>query len=163
MATNPRIPHGFFKIMRFEGMWDFLSNFYPAPVTLDGQLYPSVEHAYQAAKVEPLQRDYFLTCTAGQAKRKNKGVALPAQWHSTKLTLMAMLVEQKFTYPDLRAKLITTQQAELFEGNWWGDKFWGVDSLTGEGNNHLGKILMKIRTRLQNEALWETFGVAQKD
>lgn len=33
----------------------------------------------------------------------------------------------------------------LVEGNSFGDTFWGVDARTGKGENHLGKILMKVR------------------
>lgn len=32
------------------------------------------------------------------------------------------------------------------EGNTWGDKFWGV--CDGEGENHLGKLLMEVRAEL---------------
>ena len=39
----------------------------------------------------------------------------------------------------------------LEEGNTWHDTFWGVDAKTGEGQNHLGKILMKIREELKEE------------
>jgi predicted NAD-dependent protein-ADP-ribosyltransferase YbiA (DUF1768 family) len=35
---------------------------------------------------------------------------------------------------------------ELIEGNWWGDTYWGV--CNGVGENHLGKLLMKIRDYL---------------
>lgn len=37
-------------VNRFAGIYEFLSNFYPAPVTLDGVVYPTVENAFQAAK-----------------------------------------------------------------------------------------------------------------
>lgn len=37
-------------IDKFEGEYRFLSNFYPQPVIFEGMLFPSVEHAYQAAK-----------------------------------------------------------------------------------------------------------------
>jgi len=37
-------------IPRFVDQYDFLSNFYPAKVVLDGETYFSTEHAYQAAK-----------------------------------------------------------------------------------------------------------------
>lgn len=44
-------------ITRFRDEYDFLSNFYPAPVSLDGVDYPTVEHAFQAAKTfDPKQR-----------------------------------------------------------------------------------------------------------
>ena len=50
---------------------------------------------------------------------------------------------QKFSDKKLQKKLIDTGDAELIEGNWWGDKFWGV--CEGEGENHLGKLLMEVR------------------
>lgn len=37
-------------IDRFSGEYRFLSNFYLAEVELDGEVYPTVEHAFQAAK-----------------------------------------------------------------------------------------------------------------
>lgn len=39
----------------------------------------------------------------------------------------------------------------LEEGNWWGDKFWGVGIKTREGYNHLGKVVMCVRERLRLE------------
>ena len=36
------------------------------------------------------------------------------------------------------------EEGEIVEWNNWGDKIWGK-TLNGEGENHLGKILMKIR------------------
>ncbi len=56
----------------------------------------------------------------------------------------------KFTrHFDLREKLLATGDRKLVEGNTWGDTFWGV--CRGNGKNHLGKILMKIRAELQAE------------
>jgi predicted NAD-dependent protein-ADP-ribosyltransferase YbiA (DUF1768 family) len=37
----------------------------------------------------------------------------------------------------------------LEEGNIWHNTCWSVDAKTGEGHNHLAKILMKIRAELQ--------------
>jgi predicted NAD-dependent protein-ADP-ribosyltransferase YbiA (DUF1768 family) len=49
----------------------------------------------------------------------------------------------------MREMLLLTGDCELVEGNTWGDKFWGV--CDGEGENHLGKLLMKIRAELAKE------------
>ena len=38
-------------IKEFQGQYRFLSNFWPAPVTFEGRTYPTVENAYQAAKI----------------------------------------------------------------------------------------------------------------
>ena len=63
---------------------------------------------------------------------------------------MEDIVRAKFTQnEDLKWRLIGTGDADLEEGNTWHDTCWGVDAKTGEGQNHLGKILMKIRAELQ--------------
>lgn len=43
--------------------------------------------------------------------------------------------------------LLRTGEQDLIEGNDWGDTFWGVDQ--GIGDNHLGKILMQVRTEIR--------------
>ena len=55
-------------ILAFEGEYSWLSNFWPVEVVLDGMVFPSVEHAYQAAKADPSQWVVFLGCTAGKAR-----------------------------------------------------------------------------------------------
>ena len=40
----------------------------------------------------------------------------------------------------------------LEEGNRWHDTFWGIDQNTGKGENHLGKILMKVRDEIAGTA-----------
>lgn len=48
--------------------------------------------------------------------------------------------------PDLADKLVATKDAELIEGNTWGDRIWGV--CDGIGENRLGKILMRVRAEM---------------
>jgi predicted NAD-dependent protein-ADP-ribosyltransferase YbiA (DUF1768 family) len=50
-----------------------------------------------------------------------------------------------------RRKLLSTGNSEIQEGNWWGDKFFGVDLKTGEGQNLLGKMIMDIRKEIKEE------------
>lgn len=59
---------------------------------------------------------------------------------------MEDLLRLKFSNREVANLLILTGDEELIEGNWWGDKFWGI--YNGEGENHLGKLLMKIRGEL---------------
>ena len=60
---------------------------------------------------------------------------------------MYEIVKDKFSRnPELRVKLLNTGDIELIEGNYWGDTFWGV--CNGKGENHLGKILMRVRKEL---------------
>ena len=134
------------KIATFQGPYRFLSNFWAAEVSLDGVPYPTVEHAYMAAKTEDLAlREAIRSAdTPGKAKRMAKKLVLRGGWDAMKLTVMANLLAQKFAQgTELRARLNATAPALLEEGNTWGDRFWGV--CRGEGENHLGKLLMAIR------------------
>jgi ribA/ribD-fused uncharacterized protein len=132
----------------FKGENRFLSNFWPAEVMLDGMLFPTVEHAYVAAKtLDPEKRaEIRLVNTAGQVKRLGRTLDLRTDWDKVKLTIMEDLVRQKFQHPELAALLLATGDQELVEGNTWGDTFWGV--CFDVGCNHLGLILMKVRDEL---------------
>lgn len=138
------------RIDRFDREHAFLSNFHPSPVRGPmGLLFPTVEHAFQASKtrsaieVERIQD----APTPGRAKRLGRRVALREDWEETRLDVMEELVWRKFVITDLRAKLLATGDAELVEGNGWGDTFWGV--CAGVGENHLGRILMRVRERIR--------------
>lgn len=134
----------------FSGPYRFLSNFYPAVVRLDGVNYPSVEHAYQAAKTLDLalRQTIRQQDTPGRAKRMGATVTKRPGFYEDRVALMTMLVRQKFHHPELCDKLLATGDHELVEGNTWGDTFWG--ECRGVGENHLGRILMQVRTELRS-------------
>ena len=57
---------------------------------------------------------------------------------------MEKILRIKFRPKSYLAYLLTqTDPLYLCEGNTWKDTYWGV--FNGVGENHLGKILMKIR------------------
>lgn len=136
-------------INSFEGEYAFLSNFYEHPISNGVITFPTNEHYFQAMKT--LEDDERLAiaraATPGQAKRIGRSVNLRPDWESIKLDVMETAVRIKFTDPELAAKLIATGDEELIEGNWWNDTFWGV--CNGVGENHLGKILMKVRADIK--------------
>jgi ribA/ribD-fused uncharacterized protein len=71
-------------------------------------------------------------------------------WKEVRLKYMKALVKLKFEQnPELASLLCSTGDALLEEGNYWNDYYWGVDFKTGRGQNHLGKILMEVRTELR--------------
>ena len=131
--------------------YKFLSNFYPATVSLTegGMIYRTVEHAYQAAKTLDLEAREKIQweISPGKAKRLGKSLVIREHWDEMKLDVMYRLLLQKFSIYELRCKLLATGDEELIEGNWWGDTYWGV--CRGKGENNLGKLLMKIRSELQ--------------
>jgi ribA/ribD-fused uncharacterized protein len=136
------------KIEGFSAEYSFLSNFHPCEIEAWGLKFPSVEHAYQAAKVENLEdRVQFQTGTPGQAKRLGQTVPLRSQWNYQKVGIMLELLRLKFSIPELREKLLATGDAYLEETNGWGDTYWGVHR--GEGQNHLGQLLMQVRDELR--------------
>ncbi len=138
-------------INSFRGEYRFLSNFYPAEVGLGGRTWPTVEHAYQASKtnLEQQREMISLAKTPGEAKRLGRHVCLRYGWEETKLNVMLHLLRGKFDNPEMKKKLLSTGDAELIEGNTWGDRFWGV--CNGEGENNLGKLLMRVRDELRIE------------
>lgn len=146
------------RIDRFDGPNRFLSNFWPVNVPLYNQWYPSVEHAYQSAKSndEKYKREVRKAATPGDAKRLGKKAPLRPDWgDAKKLEYMEFLVWYKFAmYPDLGKMLLATGDAELIEGNTWGDTFWGV--CKGVGQNQLGKLLMKVRDQVRRNGVAES-------
>ena len=83
------------------------------------------------------------------AKRLGRRVELRPDWESVKYDVMYQVCKAKFTQnPNLLERLLATGDAELVEGNTWGDQVWGV--CKGVGENHLGKTLMRIRAELGN-------------
>lgn len=140
----------------------FLSNFYPSPIPfvlrcLAQELHmtmPTVEHAYQASKVAPCHqnalhwvlrvRDASLPAFA---KRIGRELPLRPDWDEVKLPFMLCFLRLKFIQPEMRERLIATGDATLVEGNTWGDTFWGV--CNGKGENHLGRLLMQVRSEIR--------------
>ena len=125
--------------------YEFLSNFYPAMVDLGGVEYPTVEHAYQAAKTldEAEREEVRAAPTPGEAKARGQKVTYRVDWEDIKVDVMRGLLRQKFAGPPLRDRLAATAPRTLIEGNTWGDRFWGV--FEGDGENWLGRLLMEIR------------------
>lgn len=137
------------KIDKFDGEYAFLSNFYPSNIYHDGICYPTVEHAFQAAKTMNLDERMKIANleTPGKAKRAGRQVALRSDWENVKYEIMKELVTIKFINPSLRKLLLETKSYELIEGNDWNDTCWGV--CNGIGQNNLGKILMQVREDLK--------------
>ena len=135
----------------FKGKYEFLSNFYPVKVTYMGFTFDSSEAAYQAAKC-PERTGEFVGVTPAYAKSLGKRVELRKDWEDIKDRIMYEVCDAKFRQnPDIKLKLIATGDDELVEGNFHGDRYWGV--YRGVGNNRLGETLMELRTVYRNEIL----------
>ena len=134
-----------------------LSNFWPVTVTVNGILFPSVEHAFQACKTFDLEwKEKIRTAsTPGKAKRLGRAALLRIDWDDIKIDVMEGLVRQKLTaLPDIQELLLETGSEVIAELNDWGDTFWGMtvdDDWVLTGRNELGKIWMKLRGELQGK------------
>lgn len=138
----------------FFGDHRFLSNFFPARVSFEGITYPTVEHAYQAAKtMDTVIREGIAQLhSPAAAKKIGRLLVLRPDWEQIKIGIMRSLVKQKFAADrGLANQLLATLPHELVEGNKWRDTFWGV--CNGVGENWLGRLLMERREVLVEE-LW---------
>jgi len=136
-------------ISSFRGKYNFLSNFYECMLHYNGLRFCSLEAAYQASKLENEEdRVYFSTLSAKDSKKEIKKYKIRKDWNKVKFSIMANLLCIKFSNPILKNKLLDTGDEELIEGNNWGDTVWGV--CNGEGDNMLGKLLMKTREYYRN-------------
>jgi len=129
----------------FSGPLAFLSNFHPCKIEYLGLSFSSSEAAYQASKC-PERAGEFISLSPGKAKRLGRTVKIRSDWEEVKIAVMEEILRLKFSDPDLAKLLTETGDEELVEANWWGDRFWG--QCNGVGENHLGKLLMKIRADL---------------
>lgn len=146
------IVHDDSQIKGFFGEYRYLSNYHVADVFYDGLMYPSSEHAFQAAKsLDNGVRQSFRLLKCAEAKRLGQEVELRKDWGRVKLQVMYEILLDKFTrYEDLKEALLATGEKYLEETNHWNDKFWGV--CDGEGSNFLGYLLMTIRSKIALES-----------
>lgn len=151
------------KIDRFRGEYMFLSNFYNCRVTVPVRrgggckatlTFENSEAAFQAYKWEGdiARMEPFTRMTAKEAKRSGRMMRLSpkelAAWERKKDDVMRDVLRAKFTQnKELARKLVDTGDAELVEGNTWGDRYWGV--CDGVGRNLLGTLLMELRDELK--------------
>lgn len=140
----------------FDGEYAPLDNFYQTPVLWEGLTFPTVEHAYQFAKVAkawPLAKrhqDAIRTApTPGVAKALGQRVPLRADWETYKFQAMRLILQDKFDRDIFcRELLISTEDRMIVEGNTWGDDCWGMIQVRPgilKGCNALGNMLMELR------------------
>lgn len=144
------------SVVRFDkhdGGHPYLSNDYPAPILIDGQTYPTVEHAYWAlATSGPDARERSTNVpTARDARKLGQAAQLRPDWNIVRLAVMSRLVREKFRqHPDLAARLIATGDGRLINSvDISGSRYWGGSR---EGRNWLGRILELVRAELVENA-----------
>ena len=145
----------------------FLSHFWPSPFVLDHDIWPTVEHFYQAQKSFDVSYRAAIRGAArpGRAKQlaanpdgpkrqskrswfKKTGRHPRSDWDTAKLDIMRRADQAKFEQnADLAAWLVATGDAELVEDS-PNEPFWGTGP-DCNGLNWAGRILMEVRSELQ--------------
>lgn len=132
----------------FRNELAFLSNMYECKVESNyyGCTFQNAEAAYQAMKCTVAVYE-FINVDGYTAKRLGKQVELRSDWNEVKLSIMEKILRAKFQ-GELLQKLLAVK-GEIVERNNWGDFYWGI--CNGKGENHLGKLLMKIRDEAEED------------
>lgn len=140
----------------FRNEYFFLSNLYPCQIRDKKEVWESVEHFYQAAKcIDTVEREKVRAAETGKVARLiGRRVRIQSYWDVNRVKIMEKGLRLKFLRnKKLRQMLKDTDDRELIEHNYWHDTFWGVCTCMRhkkKGENMLGKLLMKIRTEINN-------------
>lgn len=129
------------------------SNFALFPFELDGKLWPSSEHYYQAQKFfDPdLQEQIRNAKTPYEAAKlaRDPNMPLREDWDQVRDGIMLKALHAKFSsYKVLRDLLLSTNSAHLYEHT-KNDCYW-ADCGDRTGTNMLGQELMMVRDELKN-------------
>lgn len=143
------------EIKFFKGEWEFLSNFYPCRIEMDGNIFPSSEHAYMSCK--SLDPSWIKYCTdpmnsPNTVKKKSYTIELREDWDQVRIPSMKKALYFKFIQEPFRTKLLNTRDKNLIEGNHWHDNFFGsciCEKCGDNGKNNLGKLLIELRDFLK--------------
>ena len=140
------------KFYKVKEQFGCFSNFAAYPVELDGKVWPTSEHYFQAQKFAGtefeeeirLVKSPMIAARMGRDRKK----PLRADWERVKDEVMRRAVLAKFTqHAELRETLLATGDAVLVEHT-RNDSYWG-DGGDGRGRNVLGRILESVREELR--------------
>jgi len=124
------------------------SNFAAFPFKIDGQVWPTVEHYFQAQKFSDADHIERIRIAGSpkQAKMLGRSRKFPIRedWEIYRDEVMLVAVRAKFTaHAGLRELLVSTGKKRLVEASPF-DSYWG-EGRSGKGRNRLGEILMQVR------------------
>ena len=127
-----------------------LSPFSAHEVEIDGVIYKTVEHAYQALRVCKEKRTVIMNAhspmDAWREGQKCKAAGELVEGFD-KLALMEQIFRVKLDqHPDVVAVLTATRERELLKV-YDTDYFWGTGA-DDSGENQMGKLWMKLRSEL---------------
>ena len=164
-----------------EKPYGVFSNLYRRPILIDGQEFPTVEHAYQSLKPrEAKVRDWLLAAPApslvalcahvlpsdepdpalvmGRTADALLGFHTRPGWSRLRYPWMLTCLMAKFSqHQDMADLLIATGDAQIIEAGRIDDdagRRWGI--VNGRGSNYLGRLLMRVRGTINGSEYVDT-------
>ena len=133
------------------------ANSYRAPIIIDGEIWPSSKHYFQAKKFKDpfnysstmnARMDIRVARSSLEATEIVRNLPLRSNWKRVKNKLMFKALAEKFTqHKHLYDLLISTGDAPIIEHT-GRDSYWG-DGENGSGKSILGNLLMQLRSQLK--------------
>lgn len=131
------------------------SNFSPHSIEIEGLVWSTVEHYYQAQKFVGTEDEGLMTLirnaktpTEAAALGRDRTRKLRPDWEEVKLQVMWQGVLTKFLkHTDIQAILLDTGEELIVEDS-PTDYYWGCGQ-EQTGQNQLGKILMNVRKEIR--------------
>lgn len=118
------------------------------PLIYEGISYWTVENFYQAMKTEKADletRKKIAQLNPGKSKSEGQKIKIRSDWNDKKLGVMEIALRHKFQKGTSWKKKLDSFKEPIIEWNNWSDVFWGIDIFTGKGENHLGRLIEKMR------------------
>lgn len=141
------------QVEGFTGKHSFLDLEYQSPVFYQGLIYPSVAHAFQAARTndEHLKQRIADTIELTDMYALVTYIRDTAEWQKTRVRVMELLLRDKFRRNrDLQQRLIDTGHIALInsypDASNPNNSYWGT--VRGQGHNKVGRLLEAIRKDL---------------
>lgn len=132
--------------------WGDFANFSNHAIFLEGKIWKTVEHFYQAQKFHQTEFEEIIRLQKTPMLAKQKAHELLEKhpvlnWDELKEQVMYKGLLAKFTQnPELWKMLVSTGNKRLAEHTDL-DNYWG-DGANGQGKNRLGALLMRLRAEL---------------
>jgi ribA/ribD-fused uncharacterized protein len=131
------------------------SNFANYPIEIDGTLWPTSEHYYQAQKFADRDRQERIRSLPNAAAAKRYASKYKAEirpdWNAVRDAVMERVLRAKFTQHESLRDLLLGSGDETIEEDSGKDYYWGTGA-DGTGQNKLGLLLMRLRAELREEA-----------
>lgn len=142
------------RFYKTAGTYGCFSNFSRHAILIDGKVWLTSEHYFQAKKFAGTEHESTVRLAsnawmaAKEGRRRDK--PMRKDWELVKEDVMYIALQAKFTqHEGLKATLLSTEDAELIEDSPI-DWYWGCGA-NGKGKNRLGVLLMRLREELREK------------